>query len=151
MIDEDLAPFSSDDVSDDLVALAEAAQTAAQARQGDCFQLLELLRVLESLHHSIRETLFRDALPDNRQRLYQLLRDIEINGGWPYIKRMKLTTFLAALDNIVDADLPNTDLPKNDLPNTDLPNTDLPSVDLPNTDLPNTGLPNTDLPDATRE
>lgn len=98
MIDEDLTPFSTGDLPEDLLALAEAVEVAAQARQGDCFQLLELLRVLESCHQSVRETLFRDALPSNRQRLYQLLRDIEVNGGWPYIKRMKLTAFLAALE-----------------------------------------------------
>ena len=85
------------DVPEDLRALAKNVHTAAQARQGDCFQLLELLRSLEDLHNLIRETLFQDALPTNRQRLYWLLRDIEVNGGWPYIKRMKLIEFLQTL------------------------------------------------------
>ncbi|MEO1401043.1 MAG: hypothetical protein AAFV72_07255 [Cyanobacteria bacterium J06635_1] len=107
MIDEDLTPFSTGDLPEDLLALAEAIKVAAQGRQGDCFQLLELLRVLESLHGSIRETLFRNALPNNRQRLYQLLRDIEVNGGWPYIKRMKLRAFLAALEAPEQDNSPN--------------------------------------------
>ncbi|MEM8804666.1 MAG: hypothetical protein AAGF01_01285 [Cyanobacteria bacterium P01_G01_bin.38] len=102
MIDKDLSPFSTGDLPEDLLALAEAVKVAAQDRQGDCFELLELLRALESWHQSIRETVFRDALPSNRQRLYQLLRDIEVNGGWPYIKRMKLTSFLAALEATVE-------------------------------------------------
>ncbi|MEM9162629.1 MAG: hypothetical protein AAGC54_06110 [Cyanobacteria bacterium P01_F01_bin.4] len=107
MIDEDLTPCPQEELPEDLLALAEAVKAAAQDRQGDCFQLLELLRSLESLHHSIRETLFRDALPNNRQRLYRLLRDIEVNGGWPYIKRMKLTAFLAALEANAEGDSPN--------------------------------------------
>ena len=41
---------------------------------------------------------FRDALPDNRQRLYRLLKDIEQEGGWPYIKRMQLLALLEHLD-----------------------------------------------------
>jgi len=60
--------------------------------------LLELLRLLDTLHFEIRDTLFREALPDNRQRLYRLLKDIEQQGGWPYIKRMHLRALLEHLD-----------------------------------------------------
>lgn len=78
----------------DLQAIAQAIETAANKRQGDGLALLALLRILESMHREIRENLFREALPTNRQRLYALLRDIEINGGWPYIQRMKLRLLL---------------------------------------------------------
>jgi len=81
----------------ELLALSGAIQKLAEARQGDCLALLDLLRELEAHHQHIRETLFREALPDNRQVLYHLLRDIEINGGWPYIKRMTLTELLEKL------------------------------------------------------
>lgn len=79
---------------EDLQAIARAIETAAISRQGDGLALLALLRVLEQLHREIRESLFRDALPTNRQRLYALLKDIEVNGGWPHIQRMKLRLLL---------------------------------------------------------
>ena len=80
-----------------LQRLAETVQELAEARQGDCLALLDLLRKLEEQHQNIRENWFREALPDNRQVLYRLLRDIERNGGWPYIKRMTLKELLAKL------------------------------------------------------
>jgi hypothetical protein len=51
---------------------------------------LALLRQLEKLHKEVRDGAFQESLPDNRQRLYSLLRDIESEGGWPYIERMRL-------------------------------------------------------------
>ncbi|MBE9078683.1 hypothetical protein IQ241_15505 [Romeria aff. gracilis LEGE 07310] len=86
------------DLPEDLQHLSQLIQAAAHQRDGDCPALLDLLRTLESLHSEIRDTLFRDALPNNRQRLYSLLRDIELQGGWPYIQRMKLSAFLVNLD-----------------------------------------------------
>lgn len=79
---------------EDLAMIAEAVEKAAVIRQGDEIALLTLLRVLEYMHQEIRENLFRDALPTNRQRLYALLKDIEMTGGWPYIQRMKLSLLL---------------------------------------------------------
>jgi hypothetical protein len=75
---------------EDLQQLSELIEKAAIARQDDCVALLSLLRLLEQRHREIRETAFQSALPTSRHRLYSLLRDIEINGGWPYIHRMKL-------------------------------------------------------------
>ncbi|MEM9151853.1 MAG: hypothetical protein AAGB19_15550 [Cyanobacteria bacterium P01_F01_bin.3] len=75
-----------------------AIQAAAQRRAKDCEALLELLRHLEELHRDIRETLFQESLPTNRQHLYHLLRDIEVNGGWPYIQRIKLKELLQILE-----------------------------------------------------
>jgi hypothetical protein len=41
--------------------------------------------------------LFEPSLPDTRNALYQLVRDIEESGGWPYIERMKLQAVLQHL------------------------------------------------------
>ncbi len=89
--------------SDDLNELGQTVQAAAQRREGNCLALLDLLRQLERLHYEIRDTLFRDALPDNRQRLYRLLRDIEQEGGWPYIQRMQLLSLIENLEKAEQA------------------------------------------------
>ncbi|MEM9087983.1 MAG: hypothetical protein AAGC93_04490 [Cyanobacteria bacterium P01_F01_bin.53] len=87
-----------DNLPADLSQLSQTVRSTAQNRTGDCIALLELLRLLDQLHFEIRDTLFRDALPDNRQRLYRLLKDIEQEGGWPYIKRMKLLDLIEHLE-----------------------------------------------------
>jgi len=93
----DASPLDSLD-SDELDNLVQTVWSAAQHRQGDCLALLDLLRRLERLHHDIRDTLFCDALPENRQRLYRLLKDIEQEGGWPYIQRMQLLSLVDKLE-----------------------------------------------------
>lgn len=93
--------------ANDIEEIRLAVQTAAQSRARDCEALLALLRQLEELHRDIRETLFQEALPTNRQHLYRLLRDIEVNGGWPYIQRMKLAKLLEILGPVLlDAESP---------------------------------------------
>ena len=87
-----------DNLPKDLQILARSIEQAGRDRQGDEIALLELLRMLELLHGYIRDEWFQDTLPTNRQRLYALLRDIEVSGGWPYIQRMRLRTLLAALE-----------------------------------------------------
>ena len=87
-----------DQLPDDLKQLAKAAEQAAIARIGDEIALLGLLRLLEELHSQIRDAWFQDSLPTNRQRLYALLRDIEISGDWPYIQRMRLRALLEQLE-----------------------------------------------------
>jgi hypothetical protein len=81
----------------DLETIASLVHKAALHRQGQSLALLSLLRLLESLHREIRDGLFQASLPDNRQALYKLLRDIETSGGWPYISRMRLHAFLEQL------------------------------------------------------
>lgn len=78
----------------ELEAIIQTIRALAQGYQGDCLALLSLLRALETLHAEIRDTLFQESLPDNRQALYHLLRDIELSGGWPYIQRMRLQELL---------------------------------------------------------
>jgi hypothetical protein len=77
-----------------LQSLTEAIRTLAENCQGDSLLLLALLRTLESSHRELRDGLFQASFPDNRQALYKLLRNIEANGGWPYIERMKLRSLL---------------------------------------------------------
>ncbi|MEM9949583.1 MAG: hypothetical protein AAF810_26425 [Cyanobacteria bacterium P01_D01_bin.36] len=100
--------MTSQNISPELSPLVQLVRSMAQQREGDCLALLELLRLLDALHFEIRDTLFRDALPDNRQRLYRLLKDIEQEGGWPYIKRMQLRALLEHLDEDAD-DGPTSD------------------------------------------
>ncbi|KAF3886597.1 MULTISPECIES: hypothetical protein [Nostocales] len=88
----------STNLSSQLQAIATAVNNAVQDSQGDTISLLALLRQLEQLHQEIREGAFQQSLPDNRQALYSLLRNIEAEGGWPYIERMKLQTFLKYLE-----------------------------------------------------
>ena len=78
----------------DLAAITAQVRATAQLCQGDSQCLLSLLRLLEGLHREIRTEEFEPSLPDTRNALYQLLRQIEESGGWPYIERMRLRTFL---------------------------------------------------------
>jgi hypothetical protein len=87
----------SGNLSAKLQAIDSAVRDATQACQGDVTALLALLRQLEKLHRDIRDGIFQDTLPDNRHRLYSLLKDMESEGGWPYIERMRLQAFLANL------------------------------------------------------
>lgn len=93
----------------DIEEIRLAVQMAAQKRVKDCEALLSLLRQLEDLHRDIRETLFQESLPTNRQHLYYLLRDIEINGGWPYIKRMKLAELRKSLEDALETSADSAD------------------------------------------
>jgi hypothetical protein len=62
-------------------------------------ELLAILRTLEELHRHIREDFFQPALPQSRHSLYSLLMEIESQGGWPYIERMRLQDLLRAMDS----------------------------------------------------
>lgn len=79
--------------------ITDIVKSTASQYQGNYMELLSLLRLLEELHHDIRDNLFQQALPTNRQQLYSLLRDIEQSGGWPYIPRMKLQEFLDVVES----------------------------------------------------
>jgi hypothetical protein len=89
---------SKEAIQHNLGAIAQTVHQLAQDCTGNSLQLLALLRLLEHLHQDIRDTLFQDALPDTRQALYSLLRDIETTGGWPYIHRMRLQDLLHNLE-----------------------------------------------------
>jgi hypothetical protein len=72
-------------------------QEIAERDRADPLALLLLLRTLEQIHREIQQGYFQSALPNSRQSLFALLRDIEENGGWPYIQRWKLQELLANL------------------------------------------------------
>lgn len=71
----------------------ETWSIAAEKPQDSLF-LLSVLRSLELLHRQIRTEMFEPSLPETRNDLYQLVKDIEEKGGWPYIERMKLQDLL---------------------------------------------------------
>ncbi|WP_233258554.1 hypothetical protein [[Phormidium] sp. ETS-05] len=98
--DFDLAPLPPDSTPRSLEgtdAIADAVRLLAGKHRRDCSSLLALLRLLENLHREIREELFLDTLPTNRQDLYALLRDMEAEGGWPYIPRPNLRNLIEQL------------------------------------------------------
>ncbi len=77
-------------------ALAQLA-ALAQELEGQPEALLGLLRSLEQLHRSIQDGPFRGSLPADRNDLFRLLSEMERSGGWPYIPRLQLRTFLDLL------------------------------------------------------
>ncbi|MEH1765189.1 hypothetical protein [Nostoc sp.] len=89
--------IESEKLSGNVQAIATVVYDAVQDCQGDTVALLALLRQLEQLHREIRDGIFQESLPVNRRQLYSLLKDIESEGGWPYIERMRLQAFLANL------------------------------------------------------
>lgn len=96
--------FDSGHLQVKLQAITTEILALAQCHQNDSLSLLALLRALEHVHREIREDLFQSSLPDNRQALYALLRDIEESGGWPYIDRMKLQLLLCNFPEGVGGD-----------------------------------------------
>ncbi|MAR07656.1 MAG: hypothetical protein CL862_11215 [Cyanobium sp. NAT70] len=81
-----------------LQPLTHALRELADAHRNDPEALLLLLRDLESLHREIQDGPFRQSLPENRQKLFSLLQTMERSGGWPYIPRLQLRTFIGLLD-----------------------------------------------------
>jgi hypothetical protein len=94
----ELKKLQSPPLTPELAEISHAISTLAQQAEGNSLALLALLRLLEGLHREICEGLFQESLPNNRQALYALLRDIEAEGGWPYIYRLKLQSFLTNLE-----------------------------------------------------
>ena len=72
-------------------------EAAARELEGQPEALLTLLRSLEQLHRSIQDGPFRASLPADRNDLFRLLSEMERSGGWPYIPRLQLRTFLDLL------------------------------------------------------
>ncbi len=82
-----------------LIEITGQIMAMAEANRGDSLALLALLRTLEKMHRDIAESAFLTSLPDTRHALYDLLRDIESQGGWPHIPRMQLQSFLREADH----------------------------------------------------
>ena len=92
-------------LSPELQALIASTEALAESCQDDHDRLLELLRVLESLHRRIRIDYFEPSLPNTRRGLHELLKDIEESGGWPYIERGKLTHFIRNLQESLEQEV----------------------------------------------
>lgn len=74
----------------ELTQIMETTLNLANDYKSDVLLLIKILRNLEAIHREVREELFNPLLPNTRHGLYALLKDIDENGGWPYIERMKL-------------------------------------------------------------
>ena len=86
-------PQAGPDVQEHLDALLRIAEARAQEPEA----LLDLLRRIEHLHRSIQDGPFRSSLPSDRNGLFTLLSEMESSGGWPYIPRLQLRTFMDLL------------------------------------------------------
>ena len=93
--ERDMDNVDSDSVADKTVTEIYAL---ADKHRGDSLFLLSLLRDLEKIHRQIRVEFFEETLPQTRNDLYQLVRDIEEKGGWPYIERMRLREILQNIE-----------------------------------------------------
>ncbi len=90
----------SDKLSYKLQEVTDSIHEYSAISQGDILAILALLRQLEKLHREVRDGIFQESLPSNRQALYSLLKDIEAEGGWPYIERMRIQNLMLNLENI---------------------------------------------------
>ena len=82
----------------ELEAIGDRLWQISQSQHGNSANLLKVLRILEEIHKRIRDDLFQPALPNSRHELFNLLRDIETNGGWPHIYRMKINEICQHLE-----------------------------------------------------
>ena len=82
---------------DRLAPLLQELRALADQEQNSPDNLLLLLRELEAVHRDVQEGQFRQSLPENRQKLFSLLQTMEKSGGWPYIPRLQLRTFIDLL------------------------------------------------------
>lgn len=80
-----------------LDSLLEELDQLASELDGRPEALLLLLRQLEQRHRTIQDGPFRGSLPADRNQLFNLLQNMERSGGWPYIPRLQLRTFMDLL------------------------------------------------------
>ena len=81
----------------------ESLEELAAEVDGEAQALLLLLRRFEELHRTIQDGAFRSSLPSDRGELFNLLKGMEKSGGWPYIPRLQLRTFMDLLQNDDDS------------------------------------------------
>ena len=86
------------DIQSQLQPLLEQLRTFVDDHREDPEALLFLLRALEEVHRDVQDGAFRNSLPEERQQLFGFLQTLERSGGWPYIPRLQLKTFIALLD-----------------------------------------------------
>jgi hypothetical protein len=90
-----------------LKAALHAVEMLGEQLTGQPEALLALLRQLEQLHRTLQDGAFRNSLPADRDALFNLLRSMEQSGGWPYIPRLQLRTFM----DLLQRDRPEDDHP----------------------------------------
>lgn len=95
-------------LSDQLPPIMANIQNIAEQNKHDEVFLLSVLRNLEAIHRHIRTNLFEQSLPTTRNDLYNLVREIEEQGGWPYIERMKLQELIQNMDRDFSVDRSDT-------------------------------------------
>ena len=88
----------SETIQEKLQPALKTLRELSEQHQGDPESLLLLLRDLEALHREIQDGAFRESLPEDRQKLFALLKTMERSGGWPYIPRLQLRTFIDLLE-----------------------------------------------------
>ena len=88
----------SETIKEKLQPTLKTLRELSDQHQGDPESLLLLLRDLEALHREIQDGAFRESLPEDRQKLFALLKTMERSGGWPYIPRLQLRTFIDLLE-----------------------------------------------------
>jgi len=81
-----------------LQTLLSEVDGLATELEGQPAPLLTLLRQIEALHRRIQDGPFRTSLPADRHQFFTLLQAMETSGGWPYIPRLQLRTFLDLLE-----------------------------------------------------
>jgi hypothetical protein len=94
------------ELQQDLATLSAQISAIVDGIQTDSLGLLALLRLLEQMHREICEEYFQPSLPNTRQALYTLLRDIEAEGGWPHIPRMQIQALMSEF-MLTEADTPD--------------------------------------------
>ncbi|MEB3235111.1 MAG: hypothetical protein VKM98_06765 [Cyanobacteriota bacterium] len=87
--------------------MIQELETLTQELDGEPAALLTLLRQLEQLHRTVQDGAFRNSLPADRGALFALLRAMEQSGGWPYIPRLQLRTFM----DLLQRDRPDAEHP----------------------------------------
>jgi hypothetical protein len=83
---------------DSIEAMSAQIKLLALKSKEDPLELLHILRILEQLHNDICTEIFQPALPNSRHALFDFLRDIETNGGWPHIYRRNLNQLFEQLE-----------------------------------------------------
>jgi hypothetical protein len=101
--------MSDHSLQTDLDAIAETVTMLVNRTEGSSVEILQILRFLEALHRQVCEDHFLVTLPNRRRTLYNLLREIDAEGGWPYIPRMQLKRLLAHLEAEPDESLENSE------------------------------------------
>ncbi|MCP9881869.1 hypothetical protein KBY65_05175 [Cyanobium sp. Alchichica 3B3-8F6] len=94
-----------------LTSQLQQLEHLASELEGQPEALLTLLRQLEQLHRSVQDGPFRSSLPADRGQLFSLLQSVERSGGWPYIPRLQLRTFMDLLQHDGAHDGPHNETP----------------------------------------